>query len=613
MNFIANVEDGKIFMIISGAIGELLVPTIHEDPKIHSIYVFCQNESKHKQWAQAWPKIRGVFTTILPICEVLKQTAQECDQTYIPIGLVSKNTESLRQNQDQINQTYMYTQILKEIILTIEFDQQSIHEFINYCLIQFANNPIELEKITKLEREYHQHQPIWWYTYDCFLHSMLNRALRTMDFDVILKMGFFIRDLHEDIVKLYAQQLSSYRKSGTFTVYRGQSLTRDYFNHILKTEGGLLSFNNFLSTSKSLNVSLNFARRALSNPDSIGILFIMTVDPLIGSTRFASIKNISYYQTEREILFSMHSVFRIGNIKPIENGNDRLWQVELNLMSDDDPQRRELTDQMRKETVGLNGWHRLGQFLLLMGQFLKAENLYKALLEHTNDKSEQAYYNHHLGVIKDHEGEYEMAIYHYEKSLEINREILCQDHHYLASSYNGLGMVYMKKGDYPKALLSLIKAIEIFKKTLCSNNQRIAISYGNIGKVYDGMGEYSRSLWYHEHALRIFKETLPEIHPSIATSYFDIGKVYEKMGELSQALSSYERTLKIREKIFPSGHHLLAATYYSIGELYVKMGDECKGLPLIETAVNIGKRSLPSTHPDLVLYENCLQQLKQKL
>jgi hypothetical protein len=61
-----------------------------------------------------------------------------------------------------------------------------------------------------------------------------------------------------------------------------------------KTKGGLLSFNNFLSTSKKSDVSLRFARDALFNPDMVGILFVMKIDPSQSTTPFASIKGISY-------------------------------------------------------------------------------------------------------------------------------------------------------------------------------------------------------------------------------------------------------------------------------------------------------------------------------
>jgi hypothetical protein len=139
---------------------------------------------------------------------------------------------------------------------------------------------------------------------------MLNRALRTLEGDTIINMGFFIRDLHQQIQELHRNQVSTYHGK-SFTVYRGQGLLNTDFEKLLKTKGGLMSFNNFLSTSKNQKVSLVFAEGASTNTNMIGILFKMTIDPSVSSAPFASIQDVSYFQTEEEILFSMHTVFRI--------------------------------------------------------------------------------------------------------------------------------------------------------------------------------------------------------------------------------------------------------------------------------------------------------------
>src|SRR4051812_3831162 len=52
----------------------------------------------------------------------------------------------------------------------------------------------ELKNVDKLQEKYRDETPIWWYTYECFLYLMLNRGLRTMDTDIIIKTGFFIND-----------------------------------------------------------------------------------------------------------------------------------------------------------------------------------------------------------------------------------------------------------------------------------------------------------------------------------------------------------------------------------------------------------------------------------
>ncbi|CAF0788436.1 unnamed protein product [Adineta steineri] len=172
-----------------------------------------------------------------------------------------------------------------------------------------------------------------------------------------------------------------------------------------------MSFNNFLSTSTDKEVSLEFAQRASSKSDMVGILFIMSIDPCLKSTPFALIKEESYFKEEEEILFSMHTVFRVNKIKQIDNKN-QLYQVELQLTSDDDQQLRLLTDRIREEVDG-TGWPRLGRLLVQIGQFNKAEELYNVLLEQATDESEKALYYGCLGYVKDGQGDYEKAIWYY--------------------------------------------------------------------------------------------------------------------------------------------------------------------------------------------------------
>ncbi len=73
----------------------------------------------------------------------------------------------------------MYTQIFEEILFDIEYDEQSIKDLRAYFREQYVNNHDKLNNITKFEQEYRLKKPIWWYSYECFLYSMFNRALRT--------------------------------------------------------------------------------------------------------------------------------------------------------------------------------------------------------------------------------------------------------------------------------------------------------------------------------------------------------------------------------------------------------------------------------------------------
>jgi tetratricopeptide (TPR) repeat protein len=571
IEFLETIDNEKVCMIISGSLGQHIVPRVHNMSQVDSIFIFCGNKQYHEQWAKEWSKIKGVFTEITPICEALKQAAQQCEQNAIPMSFVATSGDNSKKKLDQLDPSFMYTQIMKEILLTINFDENHFTEYIDYCRKIFRENQHELDHVIKLKRNYRDHTPIWWYTCQCFLYPMLNRALRLMDGDIIIKMGFFIDDLHRDIQQLHQEQFGGQQTGKTFTVYRGQGMSKTAFEEMSKTQGGLVSFNNFLSTSKKRQVSLGFARDALADPDSVGILFVMTIDPAKSTTPFASIIHVSYYkEKEDEVLFAMHTVFRIGDIKPMGE-NHRLFQVELTLTSDNDNDLRVLTDRIREETEGTTGWDQLGELLLKIGQPKKAQQVYEILLEQTSEKSEQALIYHKLGKAKYYQGEYSKALSYYEEALEIRQQSLPPNHPDLAKSYNNIGVVYDEMGEYSKALSSYEKALEIRQQSLPPNHPDLAMSYNNIGLVYYNMGEYSKALSYYEKDLEISKQSLPPNHPDLASSYNNIGLVYENMGDYSKARSFYER------------------------------------------AVNIGQQSLPSNHPHLKIYRNNLDRVKKKV
>ncbi|CAF1529550.1 unnamed protein product [Adineta steineri] len=594
VEFIQTMTNNKVRMIVSESLGQNIVPHVHHMPQIDTIFIFSNNQECDKQWVREWPKIKGVFTDITIICETLKQATQQCEQNAISISFVASNKKL-----DQLDPSFMYTQILKEILLTIDFEDKHIKEFINYCREAFVKNEHDLHNIEKLERDYHDHIPIWWYTYQYFLYSMLNQALRLMDADMIVRMGFFINDLHRDIQRLHSKQFDGQQSGKTFTVYRGQCLSKEHFTEMINTKGGLLSFNNFLSTSTNRDVSLCFAPQAATNPDLVGVLFIMSINSTYSTTPFASVSDVSYFHTEDEVLFSMHTVFRIEDIKPMD-GNNHLYQVNLTLTSDNDEDLRTLSDQIRQETFpDEEGWYRLGQLLIKMGQSNKAQEVYEVLLHQDTNESDKANIYHQLGRIKYFQGEYQEALTFYEKSLAIKQKTLPSNHPDLGDSYNRIGTVYGSMGDDPKALSYYEKALVIRQQSFPSNHPHLGSSYNNIGLVYDSMGDYPKALSSHEKALGIRQRSLPPNHPHLGSSYSNIGLVYYNMGAYLKALFNYEKALAIKQQSLPSTHYDLALSNMRIGNAYNSMGDYPKALSFHEKAIGIRQQSLPSNHRNL--------------
>jgi hypothetical protein len=220
IHFVNTITENNAYMIISGSLGQDIVPRIHDMFQVDSIFIFCNNKKSHEQWAKEWSEIKDVFTDISLICEALKKSAKQCEQNSISISFMATDDDVSKKNLDHLDPSFMYSQILKEILLTIEFQRQHIKEFINYFRDAFSNNDKELTNIKKFKREYYDQTPIWWYSYESFLYPMLNLALRRMDVDIIIKMGFFVNDLHRHIKQLHSEQFNRDNVNNSFTLYR---------------------------------------------------------------------------------------------------------------------------------------------------------------------------------------------------------------------------------------------------------------------------------------------------------------------------------------------------------------------------------------------------------
>ena len=610
--YLAELQDEKIFVIVSGDLSPTFIPHVHDLPQLDSIFIFCQETTPHEPLTSRWCKVKGIFTQIDLICDGLREAAHLCDQNSVSVSLLPATEASLNQQLIQIDPTFMYTQLLKETLLEINYDSpQSIQEFAEFSRSRCIDNPTELSKIDRFEHEYHAHTPIWWYTFECsFLYRTLNRALGHLEVETILKMGFFIQNLHQHIVELHvAQQPSDPYSATPFFVYRGQGMSKEDFNKLKNSKGGLMSFNNFLSTSHEPQVAMEFIERVRAKADKIPVLFVMTIDPattMSSSSPFARVDQVSFFEAEHEILFSMNSVFRIDEITQMEDKNTGLWQIKLTLTSSDsDPQFAALINRLRAENTGSTGWTRLAQVLIKLSRYEKAAELYEVLIETSTDERWSAHYYYMLGLAKFSQGEYQKAISSYQKSVEIFLKGVPLNLTDLASAYNNIGMVYWNTGDYPQALLFYEKALEIKQQLLPPNHPNLTSTYNNIGLVYYTMNDCTKALSFYEKAIEILKIVLPSYHPDLAKSYRCIAMAYSKMAKFTESLEYYDKIIDIQKNSLPPNHPDFATSYNSLGEVYRSMGDYSKALSNYEQALEIKRKSFSAMDPDVAFsYSN---------
>jgi tetratricopeptide (TPR) repeat protein len=542
INYLTDIDKERIFFILSENLCKKIVPLIDYLSQIKYIYILGLKYQQDEQWTKQYHKIRGLHEDISSVCNQMKQDARQCLNSLISMSVIASIAES-EQNNNQQEASFMYSRLLNEIFIDMETTEQEVNalkklfypraytfqlneskmELCEFFREEYHGNNADLVVIDEFERDYSSDRAIWWYTRECFLYRLLNKALRIQDSEILYKLRFFIKDLHLQIKQLSSKFTFN---SSMITLYRGQGMLNNEFERLRQNIGGLLSIHSFWSTS--LNPEVPSLLVPSNEPDAQGILFQILIDRQArDTTSFANIESISHFQTEKEILFSMGSVFRILSVS--KNTTDT-WVVCIKLTDEEDTQLKTLREHMTKQIGGTKmGEYNLAKLLQLMGKYDEQERFYQIMLSDLSLFDDMPHvlaiiYNDLAGIFKQRR-DFTNALNYYQKSLEIDEKYLPPNDQTFANLYNNIGSVYSNQDDLDQSLVFLEKSLKI-------NRQQIAATYNNIAEAYRKKGDHENALQYHKMAFDTVTNNLPSNHPFFSTTYSNMGGSYYQQGRL---------------------------------------------------------------------------------
>ncbi|CAF3963249.1 unnamed protein product [Rotaria magnacalcarata] len=141
------------------------------------------------------------------------------------------------------------------------------------------------------------------------------------------------------------------------------------FGKLAGDKGGVTNFLLFGVSDKSLSCTIGVGEKYLLVPNqifarsnSLDALFLTVginqhqQDVLLDDVcktllKITERKNEAYIPQEQEVLFTMHTIFRVGEIKQTVE-NSRLWEVELAINDENDPQFSARTSLIKDEIGG---------------------------------------------------------------------------------------------------------------------------------------------------------------------------------------------------------------------------------------------------------------------
>jgi tetratricopeptide (TPR) repeat protein len=446
--------------------------------------------------------------------------------------------------------------------------------------------------IEQFRTQYTRDKAVEWYTAASFIYRLINKALRTEDIELLYLFRLYIVDLCWQL----EQEHKKLPTTEVLTLYRGQEMPAEEFERLKQNTDILVSPNGFFSTSKDLNVALDFIAGGCDTDENRIVLFEITADPRLESVIFADIHTLSKMPEESEFLFSLGAVFVIKDVKYDPSIN--AWKVYMTAVDDGSKQKTEhfkLIQQQMDE--GYKPTILFGDLLWRnMGEYDKAQKYFETILESLpHDHEDMPYVYYQLGCVFNQKDEWNVALDFFKKSYDLHCQHLPSDHPQLATSLRAIGLMYAYKQDYDQALHYYNQAFD-FYKNYSSDHLDMAHVLMNIGIVFREKKQYDNALDYFTKALKIYQRLLPEHHYMIARWLDNTGRLYDDQLNFDRALDFYHQQYEMNEKIFPSEHIYLADDLNKIVNTYKKNGEYEKAINFSWMKFLQQKQDLPEMH-----------------
>ncbi|CAM4964962.1 unnamed protein product [Rotaria socialis] len=310
----------KIFLIISGVLGEMHCNQLVSTCQIECIYVFCRLHSKHTIWAHKIPKIRAVFEDKTELLTLIYNDIKEFASRWS----FAHGNAFEKASAANSRLYHLFIRILIEHPRTSDAWKKMLDEY----RLFYRRSTGMLKEIDAFEKDYTPEKAIDYYTQDSFTYRIINRVLRTRNIDIITKFQPHISDLSKQLDKLYWRSTHTHWKQKSIqpirVAYRGQYMRKielEQLSERCRSQDSLVFLNMFGSASLDPKIALGFI--PCDRPGWIPCFMEIVICypdnasnrlPCSSSQRFVDITTHTTMPHEKEVLFNLGSVFRVKYI-----------------------------------------------------------------------------------------------------------------------------------------------------------------------------------------------------------------------------------------------------------------------------------------------------------
>ncbi|CAF0720494.1 unnamed protein product [Rotaria sp. Silwood1] len=588
-----------VFLVIDGLPSTSFIEAIKPLKQIDSVFFYAPspgsiddiNKKEHSYIIISCENEETLEASII-------KSREELDKQTTAFSIYNKKEKATRDLSKEAG-SFLFFQIFKIVLQNMPKSDGAKKTMVSTCRNYYRGNLTELKNIDDFDRTYKSDDAIPWYTKETFVYKFINKALRTEDIDVLYQFRFYIMDLSEQLEKKFDELRK--KQKDILRLYRGSKLSADEVENFQQSIGNLISTNGYLSTSSERSVAYGFATKSPRREGFVRALFEYQIDLNdVKKIVIADIREFSAFPEEAEVLVDIGASFQIDSCQ--FSPDEDLWHVKLHATDQGADIAAEYMAYQKKKTLESNIVLMLGNLLLEMGEYSKAESYFDTILNSENPNDEEVaciYFN--FGRTHRLKGDFNRATNCYQRALKLHMDARPKRLASAGKTLNGLGVVYSEQGRQMQAEECFQRAMKLYDISIPKKHVDVAGTLINLGTIDCDRQDYDRALTKFLRAKKIYDSSLPPGHPNHAIPRVNLGNVYLATGDYLKACEEYESALKSQEASLPSDHPDIARTLHNLAVVQTHLGNIELAKQYLQRAEETAGHTLSSKHPVMSL------------
>ncbi|CAM4842069.1 unnamed protein product [Rotaria magnacalcarata] len=275
LNILSLSKKKKIFLITSEPKTSEILAQTSSLPQIDSVFIFGRKKDQYEQLLSKCSKITGIYAQIDDLWQSIKEQVNFVNRQIQAFSFFDRREKSTKDLSKE-SPEFLWFQLFHYTVTRIPRNQQAKEEMIHMCKYYYRRNEKEIQFIEEFKKEYQPKDAIFWYTNQCFVYKLINKALRTEDIRFLYVFRFYIGDLFESLRQEHEKMLSL--EDNILHVYRGMKLENEEFERLKENQGKLISPNGYLSASRNKPMAVHFATKPTNRSNIVCVLFQIQCD-----------------------------------------------------------------------------------------------------------------------------------------------------------------------------------------------------------------------------------------------------------------------------------------------------------------------------------------------